>query len=86
VHRIPAATGLRAFAEIGGLMSYGADAPVLFRRAATFIDKILRGEQPANIPLEQTTKFELLVNLKAAKEIGITIPPTLIARADEVIE
>jgi putative ABC transport system substrate-binding protein len=86
VHRIPAATGLRAFAEIGGLMSYGADAPVLFRRAATFIDKILRGEQPANIPVEQTTKFELLVNLKTAKEIGITIPPTLIARADEVIE
>ena len=85
-HRLPAATIIRAFAEVGGLMAFGADAPSLNRRAATFVDKILRGEKPADIPVEQPTKFNLVINLKTAKAIGITVPPTLIARADEVIE
>ena len=84
--RLPAATGQRAFAETGGLMAYGANAPALNRRAAAFVDKILRGEKPANIPVEQPTKFDLVLNLKTAKAIGLIIPPTLIARADEVIE
>ena len=85
-HRLPAATIIRAFAEVGGLMAFGADAPSLNRRAATFVDKILRGEKPADIPVEQPTKFNLVINLKTAKTIGVTVPPTLIARADEVIE
>jgi len=85
-HRLPAATTIRTFAEIGGLMSYGSDGPVLSRRAATFVHKILRGEKPADIPVEQAVKFELVINLKTAKAIGVTIPPTLLARTDEVIE
>jgi putative ABC transport system substrate-binding protein len=85
-HRLPAATIIRAFAEVGGLMAFGPDAPSLNRRAATFVDKILRGEKPANIPVEQPTKFNLVINLKTAKIIGVTVPPTLISRADEVIE
>jgi len=85
-HRLSAATIIRAFAEVGGLMAFGADAPSLNRRAATFVDKILRGEKPADIPVEQPTKFNLVINLKTAKTIGVTVPPTLIARADEVIE
>jgi putative ABC transport system substrate-binding protein len=85
-HRLPAATTIRAFAEVGGLMAYGSDGPELFRRAATFVDKIFRGEKPADIPVEQPTKFNLVINLKTAKAIGIAVPPTLIARAEEVIE
>ena len=85
-HRLPAATIIRAFAEVGGLMAFGADAPSLNRRAATFVDKILRGEKPADIPVEQPTKFNLVINLKTAKTIGVTVPPTLLSRADEVIE
>jgi putative ABC transport system substrate-binding protein len=69
-HRLRAAGSLRAFAEIGGLMSYAADGPVLYRRTATFVHKILRGEKPADIPVEQPTKFELVINLKTAKAIG----------------
>jgi putative ABC transport system substrate-binding protein len=85
-HRLPAATTIRAFAEAGGLMAYGADAPSLSRRAATFVDKIFRGEKPANIPVEQSTKFNLVLNLKTAKAVGVQVPPALLARADEVIE
>jgi putative ABC transport system substrate-binding protein len=85
-HRLPSATALREFAEIGGLMSYQADTRLLFRRAAGFVDKILRGERPAEIPIEQPTKFELVINLKTAKALGMTIPESFLLRADEVIE
>jgi putative tryptophan/tyrosine transport system substrate-binding protein len=85
-HRVPTATQTRSFAEVGGLMSYGADGPDVFRRSAVLATKILRGDSPANMPVEQPTKFELVINLKAAKALGIIVPPTLLARADEVIE
>ena len=67
-------------------MSYGADGPALFRRASVFVHKVLRGEKPADIPVEQPTKFNLIINLKTAKAIGVSVPPTLLARADDVIE
>jgi putative tryptophan/tyrosine transport system substrate-binding protein len=84
--RIPAIYGNKEFAEAGGLMSYGPDLPDLFRRSADFVDKILRGAKPADIPVEQPTKFDLVLNLKTAKTLGVTFPPTLLARADVVIE
>jgi putative ABC transport system substrate-binding protein len=84
--RVPTLHGLRDFVEAGGLMSYGANFPELWRRAADFVDKILRGAKPADIPVEQPTKFDLVVNLTTAKALGLEIPPTLLARADEVIE
>jgi putative ABC transport system substrate-binding protein len=84
--RVPTMHGAREFVAAGGLMSYGADFPDLWRRSADYIDKILRGAKPADIPVEQPTKFELIVNLTTAKALGLTIPPTLLARADEVIE
>jgi len=83
---LPTVYALREFADSGGLISYGPHFPDLFRRAAEFVDKILRGTKPGDIPVEQPTKFELVVNLKTAKALGLAVPPTLLARADEVIE
>jgi ABC-type uncharacterized transport system substrate-binding protein len=85
-NRLPLVAHLREFADVGGLMSYGPNVVALHRRAATFVDKILKGAKPAELPIEQPTKFELIVNLKTAKALGLTIPPSLRARADQVIE
>ena len=84
-NRLPALSDGVRFSEAGGLMSYGANRPDLFRRAAIFVDKILKGAKPADLPVEQPTKFDFVINLKAAKQIGLTIPPNVLARADRVI-
>jgi putative ABC transport system substrate-binding protein len=84
--RLPTVHGFREYAEAGGLISYGPNLPDLFRRAAGYVDKILRGAKPADIPVEQPTKFDLVLNLTTAKAVGLDVPPTLLARADEVIE
>ena len=85
-HRLPTLFTQREQAEAGGLLCYGAHLPDLFRRAASYVDRILRGANPGDLPIEQPTKFELVVNVKTAKALGLTIPPSLLARADEVIE
>jgi putative ABC transport system substrate-binding protein len=84
--RLPAIYPQTEYTEAGGLVYYGANTPDLDRRAATYVDKILKGAQPADLPVEQPTKFELVINLKAAKQIGLTIPPNVLARADRVIK
>jgi putative ABC transport system substrate-binding protein len=78
--------GLREFAEGGGLVAYGPNLSHIYRRAATYVDKILKGVKPADLPVEQPTRFELIVNLKTAKALSIDIPPTLLVRTDETIE
>ena len=84
--RLPAIYLQTEYVEAGGLMSYATNIPDLYRRAATYVDKILKGAKPAELPVEQPKKFEFIINLKAAKQIGLTIPPNVLARADRVIK
>jgi putative tryptophan/tyrosine transport system substrate-binding protein len=84
--RLPTISYFREYVEVGGLMSYGPNIPDLFRRAADYVDKILRGAKPGEIPVEQATKFDLIINLTTAKALGLTIPESFLVRADEVIE
>ena len=85
-YRLPAVYAFRFFAEVGGMLSYGEDLTDNFRRAATYADRILKGEKPSELPVQAPVKFQLVINLKTAKVHGLEVPPTLLARADEVIE
>ena len=85
-HRLPAIYASREFVDAGGLMTYGVNYPHLYRRAATYVDKIFRGAKPADLPIEQPTQFELIINRKTAHALGLTIPPSLLLRADHIIE
>jgi len=84
--RLPAIYGYREMVDAGGLMSYGANLPDLYRRAAAYVDKVLKGAKPQDLPIQQPTRYELVINMKAAKALGLTIPPALLLRADDVIE
>ena len=84
--KLPAISAFRAFADGGGLMVYGVDLDDQVRRAATYVDRILKGARPGDLPVQQPSKFQLVINLKTAKALGLTIPPSLLARADQVIE
>ena len=85
-HRLPALYSHREFVEAGGLMAYGPSFVERFRRAATFVDRIIKGAKPADLPVEQPTKFQLVLNVKTAKTLGLTFPPSLLTRADEVLQ
>jgi putative ABC transport system substrate-binding protein len=86
MHKLPTMFGPREHVEAGGLLSYSLDRADLYRRAATYVDKILKGANPADLPVQQATKFELVINLKTAKTLGLTIPQLVLARADEIIQ